>query len=194
MAKAEAQQEDPAAVAARRQVEQQRERDKRARQRAALGGLWSRRDVFGRARHLRGVLRRVATAAVRSAFRRALFQPSSFERAPSDHTIGREREVEERPCAWIIRTRKGSPRSALIGCTPRGLTAENKFKCPCHIVTRRYKTGVNLGPAPRPWVRIMKVEDGQIVTDKSIKYLYRRATGRSPAPSEGLTLSSGKRS
>src|SRR5437667_356356 len=48
MAKAEAQQEDPAALAARRVIEQQREREKRARERAALGGLWSRRDVFGR--------------------------------------------------------------------------------------------------------------------------------------------------
>ena len=48
MAKAEAQKEDPAAVAARRQIEQQREREKRERQRQQLGGLWSRRDVFGR--------------------------------------------------------------------------------------------------------------------------------------------------
>jgi len=48
MAKPEAQAEDQAALAARRRVEQQREREKRARERAQLGGLWSRRDVFGR--------------------------------------------------------------------------------------------------------------------------------------------------
>jgi len=40
MAKAEARQEDPAELAARRQSEQRREREKRARERAALGGLW----------------------------------------------------------------------------------------------------------------------------------------------------------
>jgi len=48
MAKGEARAEDQAALEARRRVEQQREREKRARERAQLGGLWSRRDVFGR--------------------------------------------------------------------------------------------------------------------------------------------------
>jgi nitrite reductase/ring-hydroxylating ferredoxin subunit len=37
-----------------------------------------------------------------------------------------------------------------LGCTPNYLSAENKFKCPCHGSGYRL-TGVNFeGPAPRP--------------------------------------------
>src|SRR2546429_8323351 len=83
MAKAEAQQEDPAALAARRVIEQQREREKRARERAALGGLWSRRDVFGRfGWSIFGAFSLVSLlAALRSAFPRVLFQPPSTFKA-----------------------------------------------------------------------------------------------------------------
>src|SRR2546428_12418013 len=92
MAKAEAQQEDPAALAARRVIEQQREREKRARERAALGGLWSRRDVFGRfGWSIFGAFSLVSLlAAVRSAFPRVLFQPPSTFKAgvPSGYTLG----------------------------------------------------------------------------------------------------------
>ena len=77
MAKAEARQEDPAELAARRQSEQRREREKRARERAALGGLWSRRDVFGRFGW--GIFAAFSgislVAALRSAFPRVLFAP-----------------------------------------------------------------------------------------------------------------------
>src|SRR2546428_12693899 len=96
MAKAEAQQEDPAALAARRVIEQQREREKRARERAALGGLWSRRDVFGRFRwSIFGAFSLVSLlAAGRSAFPRLLFQPPSAFKAglPRDYTSGAGRE------------------------------------------------------------------------------------------------------
>ena len=56
-----------------------------------------------------------------------------------------------------------------LGCTPNYLSAENKFKCPCHGSGFR-TTGVNFeGPAPRPLerVRIVLAEDGQILVDKS---------------------------
>src|SRR2546422_653472 len=83
MAKAEAQQEDPAALAARRVIEQQREREKRARERAQLGGLWSRRDVFGRfGWSIFAAFSGVSLlAALRSAFPRVLFQPPSTFKA-----------------------------------------------------------------------------------------------------------------
>src|SRR6266568_666278 len=111
MAKAEAQ-EDPAALAARRVIEQQREREKRARERAALGGLWSRRDVFGRfGWSIFGAFSLVSLlAALRSAFPRVLFQPPSTFKAgsPSDYTIG---EVSEKfkkdQRVWLIRTEEG---------------------------------------------------------------------------------------
>ena len=40
--------EEKAHVADQRRVEQQQEREKRAKEKAAMGTLWSRRDVFGR--------------------------------------------------------------------------------------------------------------------------------------------------
>ncbi len=61
-----------------------------------------------------------------------------------------------------------------LGCTPRWLAAEDKFKCPCHG-SGYYKDGVNFeGPAPRPMdrVRITRAEDGQIVVDTSVKYQF----------------------
>src|SRR5207247_8775502 len=92
MAKAEAQAEDQEALAARRRVEQQREREKRARERAQLGGLWSRRDVFGRfGWSIFAAFSGVSLlAAVRSAFPRVLFQPPlTFKGGRSrDYRIG----------------------------------------------------------------------------------------------------------
>jgi cytochrome b6-f complex iron-sulfur subunit len=135
MAKAEARQEDPAELAARRQSEQRREREKRARERAALGGLWSRRDVFGRFGW--GIFAAFSgislLAALRSAFPRVLFTPPSAFKAglPTDYTIG---EVSEKfkkdQRVWIIRSDEGIyalfAKCTHLGCTPRWLTAEPK--------------------------------------------------------------------
>ena len=191
MAKAEVQKEDPEALAARRQVEQQREREKRARERAQLGGLWSRRDVFGRfGWSIFAAFSGVSLlAAVRSAFPRILFQPPSTFKAglPSDFTIG---EVSEKfkkdQRVWIIRTEEGLyalfAKCTHLGCTPRWLAAENKFKCPCHG-SGYYKDGVNFeGPAPRPLerFRIALAEDGQLVVDKSVVYRFERGDWTRP--------------
>jgi cytochrome b6-f complex iron-sulfur subunit len=62
------------------------------------------------------------------------------------------------------------------------LTAENKFKCPCHG-SGFYKTGVNFeGPAPRPLerLRVTKAEDGQLVVDKAVAYLYEKGEWGKP--------------
>src|SRR5579871_6264369 len=89
--------EQKAAVADQRRVEQQREREKRAREKAELGSLWSRRDVFGR--FAWGVFAAFGGLTLlgflRSAFPRVLFQPPSQFKAgyPSDYTIG---EVSEK--------------------------------------------------------------------------------------------------
>jgi cytochrome b6-f complex iron-sulfur subunit len=191
MAKAEAKQEDPAALAARRQVEQARERQKRARERAELGGLWSRRDVFGRfAWSLFAAFSGISLlAALRSAFPRVLFTPPSSFKAglPTDFAIGEVSEkYKKEQRVWIIRDEEGLyalfAKCTHLGCTPRWLTAENKFKCPCHG-SGFYKTGVNFeGPAPRPLerVRITKADDGQIVIDKAVKYLYEKGQWTKP--------------
>ncbi len=191
MAKAEAQAEDQEALAARRCVEQQREREKRARERAQLGGLWSRRDVFGRFgwsifTAFSGV---TLLAAIRSAFPRVLFTPPSTFRAglPTDYAIGEVSEKYKKDQrVWIIRTEAGLyalfAKCTHLGCTPRWLAAENKFKCPCHG-SGFYKTGVNFeGPAPRPLerLRITRAEDGQLLIDKGVKYLYEKGEWTKP--------------
>ena len=106
-----------------------------------MGSLWSRRDFMGRLSWTgfmaftgMGLL-----AFVRSAFPRVLFvPPSSFKAGlPSDYTIG---EVSERfkkeHRVWIIRESDGFyalfAKCTHLGCTPRWLKIEEKFKCPCH--------------------------------------------------------------
>jgi cytochrome b6-f complex iron-sulfur subunit len=191
MAKAEASAEDKAALAARRTEEQRLEREKRARDRAQLGSLWSRRDVFGRfAWGIFGAFSGITLLGViRSAFPRVLFQPPSSFKAglPTDYVIGEVSEKYKKDQrVWIIRTEEGIyalfAKCTHLGCTPRWLTAENKFKCPCHG-SGFYKTGVNFeGPAPRPLerLRIARAEDGQLVIDKGVKFLYEKGQWDKP--------------
>ncbi len=185
MAKAEKQQsaEELAALEERRRIEQAFERAKRERERAQLGGLWSRRDFFGRLSWggfglFSGI---TLLAAVRSTFPRVLFTPPSSFKAgvPDDYAIG---EVSEKFKTefrvWVVRESDGFyaifAKCTHLGCTPRWLAAESKFKCPCHG-SGYYKDGVNFeGPAPRPMdrVRITRAEDGQLVVDTSVKYKF----------------------
>lgn len=74
---------------------------------------------------------------------------------------------------WIIREEDGVyalfAKCTHLGCTPRWLAAEDKFKCPCHG-SGFYKSGMNFeGPAPRPLDRfkIAVGDDGQLIVDKS---------------------------
>ena len=155
------------------------------------GSLWSRRDFFGRLGWggftvFTGVS---LLAFVRSAFPRVLFTPPASFKAgfPNEYTIG---EVSERfkqeQRVWIIREADGFyalfAKCTHLGCTPRWLKVEEKFKCPCHGSGFR-KTGINFeGPAPRPLerLRITLAEDGQIVIDKGVKYLYEKGDWTKP--------------
>jgi cytochrome b6-f complex iron-sulfur subunit len=191
MAKGEARAAEKAAVAEQRVVEQRLQREKVARARAELGGLWSRRDVFGRFgwsvfAAFSGI---TLLAAVRSAFPRILFQPPTTFKAgfPSDFTIGEvNTKFQKDERVWIVREAESMyalfAKCTHLGCTPRWLTAENKFKCPCHG-SGFYKTGINFeGPAPRPLerLRITKADDGQIVVDKGVKYLFEKGEWGKP--------------
>jgi cytochrome b6-f complex iron-sulfur subunit len=69
-----------------------------------------------------------------------------------------------------------------LGCTPRYLAGEDKFKCPCHG-SGFYRTGVNFeGPAPRPLerARISLADDGQILVDKSVKFQQEKGEWEIP--------------
>ena len=190
MAKA-ASAEDKAVVADQRRVEQALERDKRQREKAQMASLWSRRDVFGRfAWALFGGFTGISLLAfLRSAFPRVLFQPPTTFKAgvPSDYLVGAvsDKYTKEQR-VWLIRTDEGLyalwATCTHLGCTPRWLVAESKFKCPCHG-SGFYMSGINFeGPAPRPLERlkIAKAEDGQLLIDKGVKFLYEKGQWGKP--------------
>jgi cytochrome b6-f complex iron-sulfur subunit len=143
--------------------------------------LWSRRDFFGRLGWLGFGLVTLASllAAVRSAFPRVLFKPDTSFKAgfPDEYVIG---EVSEKYKAeyrvWLIRELSGVyalyAKCTHLGCTPRWLKAEDKFKCPCHG-SGFYRSGINFeGPAPRPLerVHVALAEDGQLIVDVGVKF------------------------
>ncbi len=193
MAKAEKQltEADLKEIEERRRAEQVRERAKREREKAQLGSLWSRRDFMGRLGWgVFGVFTGITLLGfLRSAFPRILFQPPSSFKAgfPKDFTVGEISEKFKKEFrVWIIRTEEGFyalfAKCTHLGCTPRWLAAESKFKCPCHG-SGFYKSGINFeGPAPRPLerLRITLAEDGQIVVDKGVKYLYEKGDWTKP--------------
>ena len=151
-------------------------------------GIWSRRDFFTRLGWGGFGVFGLATLLgfVRSAFPRVLFQPPATFKAglPTDYAIGEVSEkYKQEQRVWIVREKAGIyaifAKCTHLGCTPRWLTAEEKFKCPCHG-SGYYKSGLNFeGPAPRPMDRF-KVEigeDGQLVVDKSVVYKMQPSAG-----------------
>ena len=126
----------------------------------------------------------------RFMFPNVLFEPPSSFKAgyPEDYEQGVSEKWKQGFGVWIVRTPEDIDQHisgfyALLvtcthlGCTPNYLSAESKFKCPCHGSGFRL-TGVNFeGPAPRPLERYRIVRDpvdGQIVIDKSKKYQYEK--------------------
>jgi cytochrome b6-f complex iron-sulfur subunit len=128
-----------------------------------------------------------ASAAALAATGRFMFPnvlnepPQQFKAGfPTEYGMGVDERWKEKFAIWLVRVADDidnhvSGFYALItvcthlGCTPNYLSAENKFKCPCHGSGFRI-TGVNFeGPAPRPLerARIVLADDGQILVDKS---------------------------
>ncbi|HMB78521.1 MAG TPA: Rieske 2Fe-2S domain-containing protein [Vicinamibacterales bacterium] len=132
-----------------------------------------------------------ASAAALAATGRFMFPnvlnepPQQFKAGfPNEYGMGVDERWKEKFGIWIVRIADenvephGAGFYALfticthLGCTPNYLSAENKFKCPCHGSGYRL-TGVNFeGPAPRPLERakITLSDDGQILVDKSRKF------------------------
>jgi cytochrome b6-f complex iron-sulfur subunit len=193
MAKAEKQvsEADLKELEERRRAEQIRERAKREREKKQLGSLWSRRDFMGRLGWgVFGAFTGITLLGfLRTAFPRVLFQPPTSFKAgfPKDFTVGEISEKFKKDFrVWIIRSEEGFyalfAKCTHLGCTPRWLATESKFKCPCHG-SGFYATGINFeGPAPRPLerLRITLAEDGQLVIDKGVKYLYEKGDWTKP--------------
>ena len=118
-------------------------------------------------------------AMTRFLFPNVLYEPPQEFKAgyPDEFAIGGvDLRFKATYGVWIVREPTGfyalSTTCTHLGCTPNWLSAEGKFKCPCHgsgfIIT-----GVNVeGPAPRPLERykIGLSPDGQIEIDKNTKY------------------------
>lgn len=104
---------------------------------------------------------------------------------PAEYGMGVDERFKETMGVWVVRTPQDVVHNASgfyallvtcthLGCTPNYLSAESKFKCPCHGSGFRL-TGINFeGPAPRPLerARIVLADDGQILVDKSRKFQY----------------------
>jgi len=128
---------------------------------------------------------------VRYLYPRVLFEPSSIFKAgfPAEYPPGSvsEKFKKEPFGVWIVRKQDGEFYALLticthLGCTPRWLGSESKFKCPCHG-SGFDREGINYeGPAPRPLerVKITLAEDGQIEIDKSVKFLGEKGQWTDP--------------
>ena len=133
-----------------------------------------------------------ASAAALAATGRFMFPnvlnepPQQFKVGfPSEYGMGVDERFKDKYGIWIVRTPDDLEQHASgfyvlisvcthLGCTPNYLSAESKFKCPCHGSGFRL-TGINFeGPAPRPLerARVVMSDDGQLLVDKSRKFQY----------------------
>ena len=141
-----------------------------------------------------------ASAAALAATGRFLYPnlinepPSQFKIGlPDDYGLGVDERFKETMGVWIVRTADDVAQHASgfyallvtcthLGCTPNYLSAESKFKCPCHGSGFR-ASGINFeGPAPRPLerARIVLADDGQILVDKSRKFQFELGQWEDP--------------
>ena len=164
---------------------------KKAKKDEALETIWSRREFFSLAGWA-GFLASQGLSTLyfaRLLFPRVLFEPSPVFKAgnPSDYTVGEvsTKWVKDQR-VWIVRDDEGIyvifALCTHLGCTPRWLKSENKYKCPCHG-SGFTKQGLNFeGPAPRPLERlkIALAPDGQIIIDKSKSYWFEKGQWDKP--------------
>ena len=146
------------------------------------GNLWmTRRNFLSRAGWVAffSFVGTMLLGSLRYMFPRVLFEPSTVFKAgfPGDYPVGAvsTKWVKDYR-TWIVRTDKGFyaifAQCTHLGCTPRWLEAESKFKCPCHGSGFTMEAVNFEGPAPRPLerVQIALAEDGQILVDTSVRF------------------------
>ncbi|MCK6546199.1 ubiquinol-cytochrome c reductase iron-sulfur subunit [Myxococcota bacterium] len=167
---------------------------------------WSRRDFLslgGWAGTL-GALGVLTAGFGRFMFPRVLFEPSTLFKAgkPTDYspnTVSEKyipdqrvwvlNQVDANGAQWVIAL---SAICTHLGCTPRWLAGDNKFKCPCHgsgfrgfdFARGRDITALNFeGPAPRPLERLKVWIDaaGDVNIDKGVKFLFEKGQWSDPA-------------
>jgi cytochrome b6-f complex iron-sulfur subunit len=129
------------------------------------------------------------TATMRFMFPNVLFEPPTRFKAgsPSSYGLGVDERWKEKYGVWIVRNSDSIYALVAVcthlGCTPNWLPAQQKFKCPCHG-SGYYVSGINFeGPTPRPLERAeieISPDDGQIVVDKAVRFLYERGQWSDP--------------
>ncbi len=150
-----------------------------------INNLWTRKDFLSLSGWVLvlSVFFSSFAAFVRFMFPRVLFKSKySFKAGlPDEYPTGTvsEKFIKSQR-VWIVRTEEGIyalfAKCTHLGCTPRWLPLENKFKCPCHG-SGFYKSGINFeGPAPRALERVKVIlsEDGNLLIDKNIKFLFEK--------------------
>ncbi len=130
------------------------------------------------------------TATMRFMFPNVLFEPPTLFKAglPESYKPGEvDERFKEKYGVWIVRTEDNIMYALIaicthLGCPPNWLSAEQKFKCPCHG-SGYYKSGINFeGPTPRPLERakITLGDDGQLVIDKNRKFQWEKGEWKDP--------------
>lgn len=160
------------------------------------GNIWmTRRNFLSRAGWAAffSFIGTMLLGSLRFMFPRVLFEPSTVFKAgfPGDYPIGAvsTRWIKDYR-TWIVRNEQGFyaifAQCTHLGCTPRWLDAEGKFKCPCHGSGFTMEAINFEGPAPRPLerVQITLAEDGQLLIDTSIR--FREETGQWSNPNAFL--------
>jgi cytochrome b6-f complex iron-sulfur subunit len=127
--------------------------------------------------------------ALRMMFPRTLYEPPKVFKAgvPNEYlpeSVSEKYKDTER--VWICRDEEKIFALVAIcthlGCTPRWLAAENKFKCPCHGSGFTFQ-GINFeGPAPRPLERakISLTETGELLVDKGTTFRFENGDWDKP--------------
>ncbi len=116
------------------------------------------------------------TATLRFLFPNVLFEPPTRFKAgdPSTYAFGVDERWKSKYRVWIVRN-TDTMYALVARCT--------QFKCPCHG-SGYYMSGVNFeGPTPRPLERAeiaLSADDGQLVVDTAVRYLYERGQWSDP--------------
>jgi cytochrome b6-f complex iron-sulfur subunit len=163
--------------------------------------IWSRRSIVTLAGWgaVLGSLGAGTLAFGRFMYPRVLFEPRTQVKVgkPAEYAVNTVSDKWIKQFRlWLIRSEAGfvalSARCTHLGCTPRYLEQENKFKCPCHgsgfsaIDLKQPYPGIGgmnfEGPAPRPLERfwIGLAEDGQILVDFGKLYAFEKGDWEKP--------------
>ena len=139
-----------------------------------------------------------ASAAALAATGRFMFPnvlnepPQQFKAGfPNEYSVGVDERWKDKFGVWLVRTAEDIEQHASgfyalvtvcthLGCTPNWLSAEQKFKCPCHG-SGFHKTGINFeGPTPRPLerARVGSPTTGRSSSTRAGSSSTRRASGR----------------